>query len=77
MVDRDCTKNAGFLSLNDLPEDVYVLGAVIVTMDEDGNYGLAYRSESFDNVPIPEVQESLSPLIIQAWQLANNPGIIA
>jgi hypothetical protein len=77
MADRSCDRNAGFLSLTQIPEELYIAGAIIVTLDEDGNPGVHFVAESLDEVPIPEVQAELGALVTQAWSLANNPGVVA
>ncbi|QNJ55560.1 hypothetical protein SEA_PHINKY_69 [Microbacterium phage Phinky] len=72
---RDTTKNAGFLSLDMIPEDVTVVGAVIVTMDEAGNYGSILIPESLDALPTPEVQEIVGGYAAQSFELANMVGL--
>lgn len=70
---RDCSRNAGVLSTYDVPEDLYIAGYVLVTLDEDGNYGFMFRNESLDEVPSPDVQETLGRWLAQAYELANEP----
>ena len=71
---RDCTRNAGYLSTTQVAEDLYVAGAIIVTVTEGGELGVQFIAESLDEVPIPEVQEALGQMVTTAWRLANNPG---
>ena len=53
---RRFDRNAGFISLADsIPDDLTIVGAVIVTMDDAGNYDTTYIHESLDAVPAPEV----------------------
>lgn len=76
MSDRDCTKNAGVIPASSIPEDVYIAGAIVVTMAEDGRtYGTHFIPVSLDELPDPEVQEILASTITTAWALANNPGL--
>lgn len=78
MADRRFDRNAGFISLVDsIPDDVTIVGAVIVTMDDAGNYGSTYIPESLDAVPAPEVQETQGAYIAQAFELANLTGLTA
>lgn len=68
---RDTTKNAGFLSLDMIPEDVTVVGAVIVTMDGAGNYSSVLIPESLDALPTPEVQDVLGGYVATSFEIAN------
>lgn len=78
MADRRFDRNAGFISLVDtIPDDLMIVGAVIVTIDEAGNYGTTYIPESLDAVPAPEVQETQGGLVAQAFELANLTGLPA
>lgn len=77
MADRAYDRNAGFVSLPDIPDDQYIAGVVVVLMDENGEYTAVFKPESLDATPIPEVQEALGPLITQAWAMANTPGVEA
>ncbi|QUE25355.1 hypothetical protein SEA_FIZZLES_61 [Microbacterium phage Fizzles] len=71
---RRFDRNAGFISLVDtIPDDVMIVGAVIVTMDESGNYGSVYLPESLDHVPTPEVQDA--QMVAQSFELANLEGL--
>ena len=75
---RKFDRNAGFISLADtVPDDLIIVGAVIVTMDDAGNYGTVYIPESLDHVPAPEVQETQGGLVAQAFELANLTGLSA
>lgn len=75
---RRFDRNAGFISVADtIPGDVMIVGAVIVTIDEAGNYGTTYIPESLDAVPTPEVQETQGAFIAQAFELANLTGLSA
>jgi hypothetical protein len=76
MTDRSYDRNAGYLNLPHLPDDLFIAGAIIVTLNEDGELGATFVAESIDDVPAPEVQEELSALVRQAWHLANNPGMV-
>lgn len=69
--ERRVDRNAGFLSTSDVPDDVYIAGYVLVTLDESGEYGFIFRPESLDEVPSQEVQETLGRWLAQAFQLAN------
>lgn len=76
MADRNTTRSAGFVSLAEVPEDRWVAGIAVVTLNEEGGYDVIFQAESLDNVPDPEVQEILGPIIAQAWALANNSGLV-
>ncbi|AYB70175.1 hypothetical protein SEA_ONEIAGILLIAN_65 [Microbacterium phage OneinaGillian] len=71
MAERSYERNAGYLSLTEIPDDQYIVGAVVVLMDGEGNYSTVYVNESLDSVPDPEVQEVQGPLIATAFSLAN------
>ncbi len=72
MADRRFDRNNGFISLADtIPDDVYIVGAVIVTLDEAGNYASTYIPETLDEIPAPEVREHQGPQIAEAFHLAN------
>ena len=73
---RRFDRNAGFISVADtIPDDVMIVGAVIVTMDEAGNYGSVYLPESRDHVPAPEVQDA--QMVAQSFEIANLTGLTA
>ena len=75
---RRFDRNAGFISLADsIPDDLTIVGAVIVTMDDAGNYDTTYIHESLDAVPAPEVQEMQGGLVAQAFEIANLSGLTA
>ncbi|UOW92810.1 hypothetical protein SEA_ROBINROSE_67 [Microbacterium phage RobinRose] len=71
MAERSYERNAGYLSLTEIPDDQYIVGAVVVLMDGDGNYSAAFVNESLDSVPDPEVQDEIGPWVTQAFSLAN------
>lgn len=75
--ERSYDRNAGMITFPDLPDDVWVAGAILVTMDEEGRYSAVFRAESLDETPIVEVQEELGAMIAQSWELANMPGVEA
>ena len=73
---RRFDRNAGFISVADtIPDDVMIVGAVIVTMDDAGNYGSVYLPESLDHVPAPEVQDA--QMVAQSFEIANLTGLTA
>ena len=73
---RKFDRNAGFISVADtIPDDVMIVGAVIVTMDDAGNYGSVYLPESLDHVPAPEVQDA--QMVAQSFEIANLTGLTA
>ncbi|QXN73984.1 hypothetical protein SEA_BLAB_58 [Microbacterium phage Blab] len=75
---RRFDRNAGFISVADsIPDDVTIVGAVIVTMDDANNYGTIYIPESLDHVPGPEVQEVQGAYVAQAFEIANLTGLHA
>lgn len=78
MAERRFDRNAGFISVADtIPDDVTIVGAVIVTMDDANNYSSVYIPESLDHLPIPEVQEVQGEQVAQAFELANMTGLRA
>lgn len=78
MAERRFDRNAGFISVADsIPDDVTIVGAVIVTMDDAGNYGSTYIRESLDHVPTAEVQELQGAFVAQAFETANLTGLHA
>lgn len=76
METRDCSHNAGFISLAAIPVEEYVAGVIVVTIDDDGEYGTHFIPESLDEVPDPEVQKELGKLVTQAWATANLSGLV-
>jgi hypothetical protein len=72
---RDCSKNAGFISLEDIDPTKYIVGVVVVLYDEDGNYSSEWRPVSMDEIPGPEAREDIGALVSGAFELANMPGI--
>lgn len=73
---RDCSRNAGFISAPEIPEDLWVAGAIIITLDENANYGFRFVAESMDEVPSPEVQETIGRWAAQAFALANDSSSV-
>ncbi|UDL15439.1 hypothetical protein SEA_PEPE25_64 [Microbacterium phage Pepe25] len=71
MAERSYERNAGYISLTDIPDDKYIVGAVIVLMDEHGEYSTVFVNESLDSVPAPEVQGEIGPWVAQSFSLAN------
>lgn len=73
---RATDKNNALIRLGlGFPDDVFIAGVIIVTYDNDGQYGTHFKAESLDSVPGPELQEQLSRNITTAWEIANSPGI--
>lgn len=73
MADRSYERNAGYVNLPQIPDDLWIAGVIVVTMDEDEKFSTVFVPEALDDVPHPEVQESLEPLIVQAWSMATHP----
>ena len=67
---RDYERNLGFISLPDLPEEVYIAGAIVVTLDEAGTYGTHFVSEDIDELPPVDVQLDLGASVSTAWAAA-------
>jgi hypothetical protein len=73
---RAIDRNIALIALGqDFPDDVFIAGVIVVTLDQDGNYGTVFKAESLDDLPIPELQEELGHHITTAWEMANTPGI--
>lgn len=72
---RSYERNLGMISTPEVPEDKWIAGVVVVTMDEEGKFSTIFKAESLDDVPTPEVQEALDGMISQAWAMANSPGV--
>jgi hypothetical protein len=72
---RDMSRNAGLVALADLDETKYIVGVVVVLMDDDGNFSSEWRPVSMDAVPDPAVQEVIGPFVEDAFVFANNPGL--
>lgn len=72
---RDTTKNAGYLSLDMIPEDLTVVGAVIVLMDDAGNYSSMHVPESLDALPTLDEQIDHGDIIARSFELANLTGL--
>lgn len=68
---RDCTRNAGYVSTSDVSEDVYVMGAIVVTMTEDGRFGTHFVSEDMTEMPDVETQLDLGSTVAAAWAAAS------
>jgi hypothetical protein len=68
---RSYEMNAGYLNLPDIPDDRYIAGAIIVTIDEEGEYRTHFVAESLDEVPHEDVQETLGRWVAHAWHTAN------
>jgi hypothetical protein len=73
MADRSYERNAGYVDLPQIPDDVWIAGVIVVTMDADENFSTVFVPESLDDVPIPEVQQELGQLIVQSWSMATHP----
>lgn len=72
MSDRSFEHNAGFISLvNHVPDDEYIAGVVVISINDNGDYSSRFIPESLDEVPSPEVQETLGAMIAQAFEIAN------
>lgn len=67
------TKNPGFLSLAGLP-DQHIVGAVIVMMDDAGEYHTQFVPGDLDGVPHPEAQERIGGWTSTAFEIANLGG---
>lgn len=75
MADRAYDKNVGFISLPEVPDNVFIAGAIIVMIDEEGEYNVAFRAESLDKVPSEELQQEIASIVRSAWAIANTPGM--
>ena len=71
MADRSYERNAGFMSLPQIPDDKAIVGAVIVMMDDAGEYSSVWVPESLDGVPPSEVREVAGGYVATAFELAN------
>lgn len=75
MTDRNYTRNPGMISVPEADDDKWIAGAVIVLLDEDGQFHCRFKNVSIDEMPVPEVQEELASWIKQAWDLSRFVGI--
>lgn len=73
MTDRSYDRNVGYVNVPQVPDDLWIAGVIVVTMDEDENFGTIFVPDSLDETPIPEVQEALGELIVQSWSMATHP----
>lgn len=71
MAERTYDRNAGFVSLPQIPDDKFIVGVIVIMTDEDGNYSTEFIPESLVEVPSPEVQETLGGMAAQAFEIAN------
>lgn len=70
MAERSYTKNPGFLSLAELP-DVHIVGAVVVMMDDAGEYSTKFIAVDLDAVPDTDVQEHIGGFVSTSFEIAN------
>lgn len=75
MPDRSYAKNLGFLSLPEIPEDRYIVGAVIVMIDDAGEYSSQLVPVDLDAVPEPDTQKVVGGYVAQAFEIANLTGL--
>lgn len=68
-------RNLGVIAVPEVPKDRWIAGAILVTIDEDGNYSFAFHSQSAEHLPAIEIREELGALAAHAWQVANCDGV--
>lgn len=68
---RSYEKNAGYISLPDIPDDKFIVGAVVILMDDAGEYSSVWVPESLDAVPTNETQEVVGGMAATAFEIAN------
>lgn len=73
---RDCTMNAGFVSLADVPEDVFIAGVIVVTQTKEGFFGTQFVAVDVDEIPTTEAQLDLGSRIAAAWAAASPAGAV-
>lgn len=72
MTNRSYERNSGLIATSDIvADDKWVVGAVIITIDEDGAYAAVFKSEDMDGLPAPDVQETLGGFLASAFEIAN------
>ncbi len=73
MADRRYDRNVGHVDVPQVPDDLWIAGVIVVTMDEDEKFSTVFVPDSLDEVPIPEIQQELGALIAQAWSMCTHP----
>jgi hypothetical protein len=74
---RRADRNIGGVVSRNIPDDRYIVGAVIVLMDDDGNFSTYIHEQppmaSLPSAPAPtaETLMDLGDLVAQAWALAS------
>lgn len=71
MTDRSFTKNLGYLSLDDIPDDKEIVAAVIVLKDEAGEYTSVMVPVDQEQMPSPETQALLGGHTATAFEIAS------
>lgn len=71
---RDYSRNLGLISLNEIPDDKWIAGAIIVLLDKDGNYTTVFKAQSLEHLPAPEIQEEIRSIVTHSWAVANVTG---
>jgi len=75
MAERRYDRNPGLMTLPTIPDDKYIVGAVVVLMDENGFYSAQAVTGSLDELPEPETQEMLGGYVATAFEIANTKAI--
>lgn len=71
MTDRSYAKNPGYLSLEQIPDDKEIVGAVIVMKDDDNEYSSVFVPADRDELPHEDVREHVGGWVAQSFELAH------
>lgn len=69
---RKYDHNSGIISMPEMPDDKWCVGAVAVMWDGE-SYTAVFHADG-QELPIPEIQEELGSLITHSWSVANAAG---
>lgn len=73
---RAIDRNIGMLDITkQVPDTHWVLGAIVVSMNEDAEVQAHFVADSLEDLPIDEVQEELGAMAKLAWELAAFDGV--
>jgi len=71
LTDRSFTKNLGYLSLDDIPDDKEIVAAVIVLKDDAGEYTSVMIPVDQEQMPSAETQALIGGHTATAFEIAS------